>query len=289
MDYRKLTVFNYKVSYYAVRLFTFYWLLEQIYYFNIYRIREPEFYSPTARIQLLLFPNFPGPFTFGIFCVLLFIFLVWGLIKQNYWISIATFFLVFTVNLPIAGYIGMGHHSHVLVLFYFFSLFLLPKNLEVKDYRHVQYLYLGILSTYSLAGIWKLLSMVKDLYLHSPDLSWYERNAALVNSAYNFYIVDQQLPAWMQHLYQFETLWVIATVLGIVLQAFSFLGSFNRRYLTFTLLFLLTFHFYTKIFVMADWKSMIYGLLFIFYPYHWFFSYFKKVRFVGERTLKYLR
>lgn len=285
MDYKKLTVFNYQISYYAVRIFTFIWLFEQISYFKIYRLREPEFYNPTVWIQQWLFPIFPSPYYFGGLCLLLFILLLLGLFRQKYWITIATFVLVLLVNLPIAGYRGMGHHSHVLILFYFFSIFLLPKNFLPKDYKYVQYLYLGILGTYSLAGIWKLLSMGKDFISKSPDLSWYERNAALINTKYNYYIIDREIPDWMASLYQYEMLWIVITVVGVIFQTICFLGAFNRRFLTFTLLYLLSFHLYTKVFVIADWKSIIYGLIFIFFPYHLFYEFFKKNRWIRSRTI----
>lgn len=276
MDYKKLTVYNYQTSYYAVRVFTLYWLFEQWLYFLNYHQRAPVFYNPQVWIQQIIFPDFPSVYYYGTYCVLLAAFLLWGLFQQKYLISLITFVLVFLVNLPIAGYSGMGHHSHVLVLFYFFSMFLLPRKLLAKDYKYVQYVYSGILITYSLAGVWKLLSIAKDILLQSPDLSWYERNAALVNSAYNYYIIGQPIPNWMADLYKFENLWMVLTVFGIILQALCVLGAFSRRYLTFTMIFLVSFHLYTKFFVLADWKSVIYGLIFIFFPYHILYPQFKK-------------
>lgn len=275
MDYKKLTIFNYQIAYYFVRLFTFYWIWEQLQYFKIYSQRPPIFYNPVLWIQKILFAEYPSLQKFAILCGALCVVLIVSLLKQKYWLNFLIFVLVFIINIPIAGYSGVGHHSHVLVLFYFLSIFLLPKNLESKDYKQVQFLNLGILITYSFAGIWKLLSMIKDFITQNPDISWLEKNAAKYNSLYNFYIMDEKLPDWMAYSYSFENLWVFITVIGIVFQALCFLGAFNRNYLTFTILFLLAFHYYTKIFVIADWKSIKFGLIFMFFPYHWFYQFFK--------------
>lgn len=276
MDYKKLTVFNYQISYYFVRIFTFFWLWEQICFFNIYQQRALEFYNPKLGLQKVVFPEFPSVFYFGTLCVLLGFSLLWSLFKQSYWLNIAIFVLIFFINLPIAGYNGLGHHSHILILFYLFTIFLLPKEMVVADYKYVQYLYLGILITYSLAGIWKFLSIAKDIYTNNPEISWIEKSAAKFNSLYNYYIIDQPLPNWMTQLYEYENLWIVVTFLGILFQALCFLGAFNRKYLTFTMLYIVSFHYYTKYFVLADWKSVIIGVVFIFFPYHIFYNFIKR-------------
>ncbi|QBO56945.1 hypothetical protein [Chryseobacterium salivictor] len=280
MDYKKLTVFNYQIAYYAFRLFTLYWIWEQICCYKIYSQRLPEFYNPKVWIQLMMFPSFPSAFYFGGLCLLLCLFLIWSLFQQKYWINILIFVFIFLVNLPIAGYHGMGHHSHIVVLFYFFSMFLLPKELNESDYKFVQYLNLGILITYSLAGMYKFISMTKDIVSGSPDLSWYERNAARINTEYNYYIIDRMLPQWMIDFYEYENLWIVLTLLGILFQTTCFLGAFNRKFLTFAMVFIVSFHLYTKFFVFADWKSTIYGVVFMFLPYHWFYTFLtNKLRF----------
>lgn len=271
LDYRKLTVFNYQMAYYFFRIFTFVWLWDQVQLYKIRAARPAEFYAPKVWIEKLIFPEFPSPVYFGFFCVVLVLSLLWSLLKPTYIANFLIFLSVAVINLPISGYISMSHTNHVLILFYFFSIFLLPTGLKESDYRYVQYIYLGLLGTYSLAGFWKLGSVAKHIVKGAPEVSWMDPNAAWYNTLWNYYTVDVPVPEWMVQLYQFPHIWVIVTLTGIVFQFLCFLGAFSRKYLTFTLMFLLVFHYYTKYFVLADLYIMKIGLIFLFFPYHWFY------------------
>ncbi|WKS96007.1 hypothetical protein [Riemerella columbina] len=274
-DYKYQTVFNYQVSYFMMRIFTLYWLWEQIQIFNINAQRPAEFYTPSVWLQHLAVPTMPSYSYYYALCLALLGCLVVSFFRQRMYLNILVLVLVSLVGVVNAGYNGMRHTNHLLILYYFLSLFLLPNRLSPRDYRNVQYLNLGLLTTYSLAGMWKLLSVVKHEVLNTPELSWIDTNAAKVNSWYNYYMIDQPLPEWMLTLYSYEGFWILLTVVGIILQSLCFLGAFSRKYLTFTLIFLLSFHFYTKYFIIADLKSMKLGLVFLFFPYHIFYRQFQ--------------
>lgn len=270
MTYPKLTVFNFKVSYFLFRIFTLFWMVEQLNFFNQFSKRATELYEPSLWFQKLIIPVFPNDFLYYfIFCITALL-IIYSLIKFSVVVNILLFFLLSYVSLPVVAYIGLSHTNHLLILSYFFSIFLNPKQLEEKDYKYVQIYYLGLLSTYSLAGSWKILSAMKGFITNNPATSWFEINAAKYNTMLNYMMVDKKTPDWMLSIYQYENLWVIITIVGIILQALCFLGAFSRRYLTFTLVFLLLFHFYTIYFVIADLRIMKYGLIVLFFPYHYF-------------------
>lgn len=283
MNYQQLTVYNYKISYFLFRVFTLFWLVEQYNFYQRILKRKTELYSPSNFLQQFILPTFPSEL---IFCSLIFIttcITIFSLYKQSVILNILLFIFTGIVSMPIAGYFGLSHTNHLLILFYFFSIFLLPKNLKTNDYKYVQYHYLGLLSTYTLAGFWKLVAMGLDFTKNNPKISWYETGAAKYNSIYNYFMIDKSIPSWMEYLYSYENLWVVLTTGGILMQTLSFLGAFNRKILNIVLLFLFTFHLYTKYFVIADLKIMKYGLLFIFFPYH----YFKSTKFFNKSLFKF--
>ena len=276
MTYPKLTVFNFKVSYFLFRVFTLFWLLEQLNFFNRFAKRADELYQPTVWIQKIVMPTFPSELVYYFFIFVTACFLILSLFRYSVIINILLFFLVSYISLPVVAYRGVSHTNHVLILSYFFSMFLNPMKLKERDYKYVQIYYLGILITYSLAGFWKLVSATKDFVTSNPEISWFETNAAKYNTMFNYMIIDEKAPHWILKIYDFENLWVGVTIIGIVLQTLCFLGAFSRKYLTFCLLFLVTFHFYTVYFVIADLRIMKYGLIVLFFPYHYFYSCIQK-------------
>ncbi len=272
MTYPKLTVFNFKVSYILFRIFTLFWLIQQAQFFNRFSKRAHELYEPSVWFQKIVMPVFPPDLLYYLVVVLTVVLLVSSIFRFSVLTNVLLFLLVAYISLPVVAYRGVSHPNHVLILSYFLTMFLNPRKLEDQDYKYVQIYYLGLLITYSMAGFWKLVSVTKDLVTANPGISWFEVNAAKYNSMLNYMTVDEKIPLWMLKMYEYENLWIAVTVIGIVLQTLCFLGAFSRRYLTFCLFFLLTFHFYNVYFVIADWRIMKYGLIVLFFPYHYFYS-----------------
>ncbi|WHF51659.1 hypothetical protein QGN23_14735 [Chryseobacterium gotjawalense] len=277
MTYPKLTVFNFRVSYFLFRVFTLFWLCQQLDFFYKFSKRATELYEPTVWFQRIIMPVFPAAYLYYSAAFVMAVFIVFSLFRFSILVNSLLFFLAAYISLPVVSYNGLSHTNHILILSYFFSIFLNPKKLADEDYKYVQIYYLGLLITYSLAGFWKLVSAGKDLITANPETSWFETNAAKFNSMLNYAIVDQELPHWMLKIYEYENLWIVITIVGIVLQALCFLGAFSRKYLTFCLVFLLMFHFYTVYFVIADLRIMKYGLIVLFFPYHYFYPWIRKI------------
>ncbi|WP_407406060.1 hypothetical protein [Chryseobacterium sp.] len=270
MKYPQLTVFNYKILYYTIRIFGLYWLYVQYTKFLAYQGRPKALYEPVFDIQKFLFPEFPSQALFlGMLlsCGFLFLVTFW---KQSYILNGVLFLLTAIINLPISANYGLHHDNHVVILAFFLSIFLLPKNLEEKDYRYVQYFYLGLLATYSLAGMGKILGTVKNVVKQTDKLLWINSDAAKLNTYDNYYRADTLIPDWMQSLYLYENLWIVVTISGIAMQFLCFLGAFNRKLLTFFMVFLFTFHLYTMKFVLANFETTNLFILTVFFPYHIF-------------------
>lgn len=277
MNYKELTVFNFRVSYYAFRIFTLFWLAQQISFFLRFSQRPKEFYEPSVWEQKIFMPEYPPMALYFLVIFITVSLLVYSLFRFSVWVNVLLFFLTAYISLAIVGYTGVSHNNHVLVLSYFFSVFLNPKKMKNQDFRGVEIYYLGILITYSLAGFWKLVSVTKDFITQNPEISWFEKDAAKYNTMLNYFIIDQKPPVWMLEFYQYKELWVVLTIVGIICQATCFLGAFNRKLLTFVVIFLLIFHFYTAYFVIADWRIIKYGLIVLFFPYHYFSAWIGRI------------
>lgn len=277
MNYKNLTIYNFAVSYYLIRLFTIFWIGRQISVYVKFSQRPQEFYEHTVWMQKLLMREYPSPEIYFSVIFITVALLIYSLFKFSIWVNILLFLLTAYITLASVGYIGLGHNNHVLVLTYFFSIFLNHKKMKTEDYRAVEIFYLGILITYSLAGLWKLVSVTKNFITENPEISWFERDAAKYNSMLNYFIIDQKMPIWMLEFYQYKELWIFLTIFGIICQTSCFLGAFNRKILNLVLIFLVSFHLYTAYFVIADWGIMKYGLIVLFFPYHHFSKWIDRI------------
>ena len=282
MNDKQLTIFNYNVSYYAMRIFGLYWLFMQ--YKDFKRISQwpKEIYEPFLSVQKLIFPEYPSLAIYVgllICCALLFVI---TLFRQSWMLNCFVFLLVAVINFPISLNFSVGHNNHLIIIGYFMAIFLVPKNLKNEnDYRWVQYFYLGILITYSFAGFSKFLGIAKNLIKQTGKITWLDKNAAKINTLDNYWIADLKVPEWILHLYSYENFWIVITIAAIVLQASSFLGAFNRKYLTFIMFFLYIFHWYTDLFVLADFKDAKNFVLIVFFPYHLFYHLISNSRFTA--------
>ncbi|GAA4159035.1 hypothetical protein GCM10022217_21120 [Chryseobacterium ginsenosidimutans] len=278
MRYKELTVFNYKITYYAMRIFGLYWLLMQYLAFRRISRWPKEIYEPFLTIQRFIFPEYPGEMLYGSILLICALLLIITLFKQNYILNFLIFILIAIVNFPISLNFSVGHNNHLVIIGFFMAIFLLPKNLNKEnDFKWVQYFYLGILSTYSLAGISKFLGIAKNVIKGTEKITWLDKNAAKINTLDNYWMADIKVPDWMLNVYAYENFWILITVTGIVAQASSFLGAFNRKYLTFIMIFLYIFHCYTDFFVLANFQDAKNFVLITLFPYHIFYPLYLKL------------
>lgn len=277
MKYKALTVFNYKVAYYAMRIFGLYWLLMQ--YIDFKRISQwpKEIYEPFLPIQRIIFPEYPSEILYISILLICAVLLIITVFKQNYFLNFLIFLLIAVINFPISLNFSVGHNNHLIIIGFFMAIFLLPKNLNTEnDFKWVQYFYLGILTTYSLAGISKFVGVAKNLILDTGKITWIDKNAAQINTLDNYWMADIKVPDWILNLYAYENFWVLVTCFGIIVQASCFLGAFNRKFLTFIMVFLYIFHWYTDFFILADFKDAKNFVLIALFPYHIFYPLYMK-------------
>ncbi|MFP3599520.1 hypothetical protein [Chryseobacterium sp. SIMBA_029] len=270
MKYPQLTVFNYKIAYYAIRIFGLYWLIAQYLQFTLLTGRPKEIYEPVFWLEKIMFSELPSTEVFVGLLIACGICLIVSLLKQSYLINILIFLLIAVINLPVSANFGIRHNNHLVILGFFLSIFLLPKNLNEKDYKLVQYFNLGLLTTYSLAGLGKFLGTFKNVIKGADKLLWINRDAAKLNSYDNYLMADMAIPSWMKQIYAYENFWVVLTIFGITLQFLCFLGAFNRKLLTFFMIFIAIFHLYNLKFVLADSTNTIFFVIAAFFPYHIF-------------------
>lgn len=270
MNYPQLTVFNFKAYYYVMRIFGLYWLVTQFSKFLILKSRPKELNEPVFFLQKIIFPEYPETWMFACLVIICGGLFIWTFFRPSYILNMIIFLLTVLISLPISANYGVHHDNHLIILGVFLTVFLIPKKLESKDYKLAQYFYLGLLTTYTMAGMWKIIGTLKNLIKQTDKVIWVDKNAAKLNTYDNYYRADEIIPEWMVNVYAYENLWIVVTVLGIFTQFLCFLGAYNRKLLTFFMIFLYIFHLYTMKFVLADFEGANYFILVALFPYHVF-------------------
>lgn len=204
MNYSSLTVFNYKVAYYVIRLYSVYFLWNSYFKYKIFLQRPEELYEPVFYLQQLVFPGYPSGSIMLLICFACTILILISLVKESVLINLSIFILLIAVSVIVSVNYGIPHGNHLLLLCFFLSAFLLPSKLKSADYKYVQYFYLGLLLTYSLSGFWKLTAIAKSVALSEEKLSWISTNAAKINTMINYYAINQPVPDWMINIYSHE-------------------------------------------------------------------------------------
>src|SRR5574343_1662149 len=102
MNYKELTIYNYRISYYLIRVFAIFWLFKLYSNFLRFSERPAEFYKPTYWLQEILFPIFPSNTYFLGLIIPTAIFIVLSSIKPKVIFNFLIFILLAILNMPIA-------------------------------------------------------------------------------------------------------------------------------------------------------------------------------------------
>lgn len=149
------------------RIFSVLWIL---YVVTIYESRfhfPKELFFPKLNFQLLFLPTFPSRFYFYTIVIIGICSSLLTLFRNKIIYRFFTLFSVLWLNAFLWSFGSISHSGHLFVLAHFFSLFLVyNKKISLSNFnRSINFYHLGLLSTYTLAGLWKLVFLIKDTFI----------------------------------------------------------------------------------------------------------------------------
>lgn len=253
------------------RLFTIFWIF---YVVTIYQERSyfsDNLFFPLLGFQKLLINQFPSRIYFysvviiGVLCSVLSIY------KKSIFYRLILCFCVLWLNAFIWSFGSISHSGHLFVLTHLFSVFLVyNKNYDTEKFvREIKYFQFGVLSTYTIAGLWKVLFLIKDSV--QPKLettTWLNPEAVKTNAIINLLGKDEMLSEKMIQIYEIPYIWQIASIGTFLIQLVAVFGILNRKFLVPIVLGLISFHLYNQFFTATDFFPAIATLLIVFFPYH---------------------
>ncbi|WP_439879571.1 hypothetical protein ACSX1A_10305 [Pontibacter sp. MBLB2868] len=224
-------VFNFFVAEKVLRLFTFLWIYWTVQKYILLQDRPEEIFWFNDKLVSWIMPALPGAFLFytvvgvAVAANLLQLVRLRNMVLPQFVLALCLMWL----NLPHWGYGYISHVNHTLLLSHLFLTFV-PVNrqtlLSPDKYVHqsINWFYAGILFTYTLAGLWKVPSLLYKLITFSPDAHWLHPHGALFNAfvSYRNFDLDFELAPLFT---EYTLFWQVSFLIVVFLQCISIFGA----------------------------------------------------------------
>ncbi len=270
--------FNIFVAYKLLMIFTFFWLIYVVLDYSILIQRPASLYRPVWWIQSILLPKLMPIqyFTLSIMlsCIMTFI----CLRKKRLIPSILLALLVLLLNSVRWNYGGSSHVGHTFVLTHlFFCLLPIKQKIHSNEFdlyaKIIKLPLIGVLITYSMAGIWKFLSITKTIYANNVhNVSWLHSDAVELNAIASKRSLDNTILDFMFELYQIPYIWEIITIFTFVIQLTAVFAVINRTFANIIMTVLVSFHLFNTFFNDIAFNTAPIILIIILFPYHIFLN-----------------
>ena len=93
MNYKENTVFNFKIFYYLIRIFSIFWLIQNYIKYERVAKRSEEFYRTTYWLQEVFFPVFPSFYYYVGLLLVSLLFITLSLFRPKIIYNIILFFI----------------------------------------------------------------------------------------------------------------------------------------------------------------------------------------------------
>ena len=130
----------------------------------------------------------------------------------------------------------------------------------------VKFFYAGILATYTFAGIWKIIGLLKYLLLKQSLPLWLYPNAVLHNVIAMNLDNDVHLGGFYG-IFEIPFLWQFMILFVIFIQTFSIIAAIRTRLLPYLIVCLVGMHVFNALFMQVEFYTAIFTLLALFWPF----------------------
>ncbi|WP_313375348.1 hypothetical protein [Chishuiella sp.] len=265
---------DYIISDKVFKIFTILWILHIVFLYNQrLSFSEKDIFIPLLDFQKIFLPTYPSFLYFYSITIIGITSAIWSIQKSTILPRIILLFCVLWLNAFKWSFGSISHSGHLLILTHFFSLFLVFKsNYNIRSFVcQIKYFQFGILLTYTIAGLWKLLFLIKDSFFPKKQYTtWLDPEAVKTNAIINLLDKDYIANGWMEKMYNIPIIWQIAVLGVFFIQLISIIGVINKKCSYFIALGLISFHLYNQYFTLTYFYPAIFTLLIIFFPYHLF-------------------
>ena len=258
-----------------MRFLVFGWLIFQTYTYYLMSDRPSVLFSPINWFDHLFMPVFPHWMIW--YLVIIFTVFVNFRLLQNgerKWERIFLGIVLLWINGIRWKYEFFSHVGHLLVLYHLLGIFI-PRKKQVNDQelipyaKAIQWLFAGILVTYTWSGLWKVIGIVYKSIFKPDQINWLHPLAMKLNAIVGYRDWDDQMGDLITY-YDFSLFWQITFLLMLGLQLFSILGAIRVQLLPYIMLGNISFHLVNAWLIRIEFYLAPMILLVAFFPYFFF-------------------
>ena len=268
---------NYIIDYYyadkLLKIFTFLWILYVIFCFHENQQRAEILHEPIIWIQKVFNYN---KYECYIFTIISMFFCLICILNNNILPRLILFLCIMYLNAVKWHYNVFSHVGHLLLLAHFTTIFIprikftehLSKKAK-KEYSYaIRWALAGILATYTLAGIWKFLSLFYKIIKHPNEVHWLHPYAVELNAIVSARYWDETISEKMLRIYEIPYIWEFGTIFIFFIEFIAIAASFRKNISYFIVTSIIIFHIYNIIFINTSFYVSSFVLLILFFPYH---------------------
>jgi hypothetical protein len=264
------------------------WLCFQLYTYHQMALRPAELFEPINWFDKLFMPSFPNIYVWYFVWLSAFLANLSLIFRgENFFGRVLLGALILYINCIRWKYEFFSHVGHLIVLYHLLGA-LLPrqnsfgKNQETIDYSSaIKWLNFGVLVTYTMAGLWKVVGLFYKMIFKPDELNWLNPLAMKVNSIIGYRDWDRDLDA-VETLYSVPILWQIAFLLMLYIQTSSIFGVLRPQLAVYYAIGNIAFHLINAFLIHIEFYISPLILFVMFFPYHWIFKNSQTEKFTAE-------
>jgi|GEM_PF-989447 len=267
--------FQYHYADKMLRFFTYGWLIYQTYLYLVLSDRPSILFTPMNWFGRTFMPEFPSLSIFATIIIFTLISNTLCIIKrQNVPVRLILFFCILYLNSLNWNYGFFSHVGHLFVLVHFFTIFVpvrkpvTPPGPDKETAISVQWAYVGFMTSYSIAGLWKVSGLIAKFTFSPMGISWLNSNASLYNSIVGHMSWDIPLDSFTVQIFTIPYLWPAMFLVMLTLQLNSFLSTIRLPLFFWIGFGTICFHLFNLIFMKIEFIITPIVLLILFFPYH---------------------
>ena len=260
-------IHRFEIGLFYFRIFTFLWLFHKLHIFFALSERPKELYFHVSYFGQLFAPTLPSVWLFVSIWTIAFILNLLQLKKTKTTLQIILFLALTWINVIEWSLGYLSHVGHLFLLLHLLITFFQQKSNNNEYVLAIKWVNIGLFSTYSLAGLWKVLTLLKLLLLNNWENSWMLPKAMLYQliTHNRDWDLDMSPIYW---IFEIPFLWQIAFILLVLIQFTSVIAGISIKYLPIYVLLIIGMHIFNLVFFQVEFYTPIFVLLSFYFPYY---------------------
>jgi hypothetical protein len=265
--------FNFSCGMNCLTLLAIVWVLHKMILYHSLSQGPHELFLPGNYLGRLFMFSFPSPQLYYSVCLLGILLFFFRFFKsENILLRLISLFLLLWISLFEWSFRQESSTNQTFLFCFIFSLFI-PQRPPVSTgdkkniSKMISWFYTGILCTYTLAGMWKWLSLIyKVMSPGNQEIHWLHPHAALITSMIGYFEVD----ADYKHLlafFKYPLIWQAGFIIVLLLQTFAIIAAWRVRLQFWASIGLIVFHLINTYFFNITFILAPIVIACLFFPY----------------------